>query len=212
MKKICVTILLLMLSLNALAQLGISAGLNLAKYSYSEESFDVSRKSIVAYNIGVQYKKALSEKFYLLPEIGYTVKGANVYMTYPIGFTGPMKYTNRLNYLQFTLPVVGAFALDDEDQYDFEIGLGPYAGYLLSAKQKVEEFDGSTSESKFSSDAFNRMDYGLQFSTGFRMSKQLGLHFKNDLGLSNIEPESGNPVIRTRNFSVNLSWIFSEND
>lgn len=212
MKKIYFTIAIFILSLNAFAQIGITAGLNLAKYSYSEESFNVERKSLMSYNFGIQYKKSLSEKFYLLPELEYTVKGANVYMSYPIGETGPMKNTNKLNYLQLTLPVMGAFALDDEGTYDFEIGLGPYAGYLLSAKQKVEEFDGSTSESKFSSDALKRMDYGLQFSTGFRMSKQLGLHFKYDLGLANIEPESGNPAIKTRNFSINLSWIFSGND
>jgi hypothetical protein len=210
MKKLIFASLFLMLSFNSFAQFGISAGFNLSKYSYAAQSFNIDRKQTMGYNFGLQYKTALSEKTYLLPELSYTIKGANVYFSYPIGTTGPMKYNNHMNYLQLTLPAAIAFPVNDE--LDYEIGAGLFLGYMINGQSKIEEFDGSTSDRKFDSDDFKQMDYGLQLSTGLRLGKKLGFHFKYDLGLANVEGHSANPAIKTRNFSLNLSFLFSEND
>jgi len=99
MKKISLTITLIGFFLGAFAQLGISGGMSLANYSYAEKRFDVHRKSILAYNFGIQYKKQLTEKLFLLPELNYSLKGSGVYYDYPIGITGPMKNVNRFEYI-----------------------------------------------------------------------------------------------------------------
>lgn len=210
MRKNSLLAFVMMISVCSFGQLGISAGLNISKYAYSEKTFDIDRKAVMAYNFGVQYKISISETVYLLPELGYTVKGANVYFSYPIGYTGPMKYTNRFNYLQLIVPAIAALPINDE--LDYEIGAGVFAGYMLNGRSKIEEFDGSTSERKFVSGDLKRMDYGLHLATGFRLGKKLGFHLKYDLGLANIEPNSSNPTVRTRNLSVNFSWLFTEAD
>lgn len=76
-------------STSIFAQFGLKGGVNISKYSSSENSFDIDRKSILAYDFGLNYKQKLTEKFSFWSELAYSVKGANVYHSYPIGFTGP---------------------------------------------------------------------------------------------------------------------------
>ncbi len=82
----------------------------------------------------------------------------------------------------------------------------------MSGTTKLVEFDGTSSESKFSDTDFKKMDLGLQFLAGFRLGKKLGFHFKYDLGLTNIQNTEGDPTIKTRSLSFNASWIFATND
>jgi hypothetical protein len=210
MKKLILTISLIGLAYGAFAQFGLTAGMNLAKYTYTETQFDVHRKSILAYNFGVQYKKELSEKLFLLPELNYSGKGSRIHYDYPEGFTGPMKNVNKFQYIQLNVPALVAIPLTDE--IDYEIGGGLFAAYLLKATQKTIEFDDSYVTENFASGDLEKMDVGLHFSTGFRMNKMLGFHLRYDLGLMNIQGVEGSPAAKTRNFSINMSWLFSKND
>jgi hypothetical protein len=171
MKKLILTITLIGFFFGAFAQLGINGGVNLAKYSYAETRFDVHRKSILAYNFGIQYKKELTEKLFLLPELSYSVKGSRIHYDYPIGFTGPMKEVNKFQYVQFNLPAIAALPINDE--IDYEIGGGLFAAYLLKAAQKTVAFDDSNVTRSFASGDLKKMDVGLHFTTGFRMNKML---------------------------------------
>lgn len=211
MRKALLTLLIIIACITAsYAQIGITAGMNLAKYSYSEVKFDVHRKSILAYNFGVFYKKELAGKLFLLPELDYSLKGSRVYYDYPIGFTGPMKHVNKFQYIQFTLPAL--IALPVSDEIDFEIGGGLFAAYLLKATQKTVEFDDSYVVKDFARGDLKKMDAGLHFTAGFRMSKKLGLHLSYDLGLANIQGIANSPAARTRNFSINMNWLFSKSE
>ncbi len=210
MKKSLYTAALLLLSSSVFAQMGITAGMNLSKYHFGEKRFEEDRKQILTGNVGLQYKKIVTEKLFLLPELGYTQKGTTVYYSYPIGYTGPMKIVNRLNYIQLTLPAYLTLPLSDE--YDFEIAAGPYLAYLLGATQKTVEFDDSSTKDKFAEDAFKKTDIGLHLATGLRLGKKLGMHFRYDLGLININGIPNTPSVLNRNFSINMSWIFAHND
>lgn len=205
-----ITILFLLPFSSVFAQIGITAGMNLAKYNYAETKFDVHRKSILAYNFGVHYKKALTGRLFLLPELSYSLKGSRVYYDYPIGFTGQMKDVNKFQYIQFNIPAILAVPVSDE--IDVEIGGGLFAAYLLKATQKSVEFDDSYVIRNYASGTLKKIDIGLHFTTGLRMSKVLGLHLRYDLGLVNIQGVSTAPAAHTRNFSVNMSWLFSKND
>lgn len=210
MKQLTLTLSLIAIQFSSFAQIAITAGMNLAKYSYAETKFDVHRKSILTYNFGIQYKKELTEKLFLLPELDYSGKGSRVYYDYPIGFTGPMKNVNKFQYLQLNLPAIVVLPVTEE--IDYEIGGGLFAAYLLKATQKTVEFDDSYVTRDFASDDLKKIDVGLHLTTGFRMGKMLGVHLRYDLGLINVEGITGSPDIRTRNFSINMSWLFSGND
>jgi hypothetical protein len=210
MKKTILTVSLMCLTFGAFAQFGLTAGMNLGKYSYGETRFDVHRKALLAYNFGILYQKEISEKLFVQPELNYSGKGSRIYYDYPVGVTGPMKNVNKFSYLQLNLPVLVAIPLSDE--LDYEMGGGLFAAYLLKATQKTVEFDDTELTRDFASGDLKKMDAGLHFSTGFRMGKMLGLHFRYDLGLMNIQGIDGSPAAKTRNFSINVSWLFSKND
>lgn len=210
MKKIILTLLLAVTCLGSFAQLGITAGANIAKYTYAESRFDVHRKSLLAYNFGIQFKQKLTGKLFLQPELAYTLKGSRVYYDYPIGFTGPMKNVNKFSYMQLQLPAVISLSISDDIDYD--LGAGLFVAYLVKATQKTVEFDDSAVTQSFQAGQLKKTDVGLRFTTGFRMGNKLGLHFNYDLGFINIQGTNGAPAIRTRNFSMNISWLFSKND
>ncbi|MCG2613346.1 PorT family protein [Terrimonas sp. NA20] len=199
------------------AQVSVTTGLNLSKYSYPADPADLSsRQTIAAFNVGLRYRNPLSEKVSLQPELGFTQKGAVKYPAYPIGFTGPLKYVNRLSYLQLSLPAVASFSLsdtDDEGEPKFEVGAGPYVAGLVRAAVTIVEFDDSRTTTKYSigsasSDAFRRLDYGLRAVTGFRLLRSVGIHIHYEIGFKNIESNPALKPIRNRNFSLNLSWMF----
>ncbi|MET0465460.1 MAG: porin family protein [Chitinophagaceae bacterium] len=217
MKQLFLIILFTVCYASAHAQVSVTAGMNLSKYSYPADPAELSsRKAIAAFNAGVKYRKPLSEKISLQPEFGFTQKGAQKYPAYPIGYTGPMKYVNRLNYLQLAFPVVASFTLSDMDEEGdpkFEIGAGPYLAGLTKAAVTIVEFDDSKTTSRYSigsssAAAFRRMDYGLRVATGFRLPRSVGIHLQYEIGLRNIEPNRAFKTIRNRNFSLNLSWMF----
>jgi hypothetical protein len=217
MKQLSLISLLTVFFVTAHAQLSVTGGLNLSKYSYPADPGDLSsRKAIAAFNAGLRYRKPLSEKISLQPEFGFTQKGARKYPTYPIGFTGPMKYVNRLSYLQLAVPAVASFSLSDMDEEGdpkFEIGAGPYVAGLMKAAVTIVEFDDSRTTTRYSignssSAAFRRLDYGLRAVTGFRLLRSIGIHVHYEIGLKNIEPNPAFKPIKNRNFSLNLSWMF----
>jgi hypothetical protein len=217
MKQLSLIILVSMFFTAAHSQISITAGLNLSKYSYHADPSDLSaRKAVAAFNAGLNYRKLLSEKISLQPEFSFTQKGARKYPTYPIGFTGPMKYVNRFSYLQLAVPVMASLGLsdmDDESNTKFEFGAGPYVAGLIKATVTAVEFDDSKTTTNYSigsssSDAFRRLDYGLRVMTGFRLLRSIGIHAQYEMGLKNIEPNPSFKPIKNRNFSLNLSWMF----
>jgi hypothetical protein len=217
MKNVLILLLFAGFGLQSQAQVGITAGMNLAKYTYKQDPTDLtSRKALMSYNVGIHYHQAISEKWFVLPELSYTTKGARNYPSYPIGYTGPMKYLNRLNYVQLAAPVMLSVPLTDgldDNATTFEIGGGPYIGVLTKATLTSVEFDDSKSTQQYkignkSSDGFKRTDYGLQFITGTRIFSKIGVHFRYEFGLNNIEPNTANKQIKNRNASLNVSWLF----
>ncbi|MET0392561.1 MAG: outer membrane beta-barrel protein [Chitinophagaceae bacterium] len=201
------------------AQTGITAGMNLSRYSIKADAADLTdRKAIMSWNAGIYYRKPLSKIAALQPELAWTGKGGQAYPFYPIGYTGPMKYVNRLGYLQLTVPVMLDLSLpsmDDNDNFRIDIGAGPYAAALLKATATAVEFDDSKATSDYTigkdaSNGFKRMDYGMRYIAGFTMLQSLGAHLQYDQGFRNIEPNPAYRAIRARNFSVNLSWQFGD--
>lgn len=217
MKKILLLAFTTLSIIYSHAQIGITTGMNLSRYSIKTDPSDLAdRKAIISWNAGLWYRQSISKIVAFQPELAYTVKGGQVYPFYPIGTTGPMKYANRLGYLQLTVPVMLDLSLpsmDDNDNFRLDLGAGPYAATLLKATVTAVEFDDSKATSDYTigkdaSDGFKRMDYGIRCIAGFTLLKTLGVHLQFDQGFRNIEPNPAYPAIKARNFSVNLSWQF----
>lgn len=210
MKKLILLCFLLGSTLCSFGQLGLTGGLNIAKYNYSGAKNGVAHKPLLAYNFGVNYRTDLTGQLFLLPELSFSLKGAQAYYEYPLGYTGPMKNVNKFGYLGIQLPAIFSFPLGG--QIDYEIGGGLYAAYLLKATQRTVEFDGSSATRDFPSGDISKLDAGLHFTTGLKISKRLGLHLSYSPGLMNIEKQKAQLAVRTSNVSVNMSWSFSNDN
>jgi hypothetical protein len=208
MKKALLGFALLTFAHDASSQVGITGGLNIAKYSYVSD-----RGSIFSFNAGLIYRKQLSRSVYWQPALSYTGKGATVYPPIPIGSTNPNeKYLNRLGFVELSAPFLAGAAMGDA--FRFEIGAGPYLGYLVSAVQTARQYNGGETKYKFSVGGngkdFTPFDAGLQFSTGFLMGGRVAFHINYDLGMVNVNGTSGAPALKMRSTSMNFTYYFKK--
>lgn len=210
MKKILITLLVAASSVTVYAQLGVTAGLNIAKYTYNNGS---EKKSLTSFNGGLVYRTTLSKDFKWQPELVFTGKGA--VSTPPANnILGVEKYKNKLNYIEFGSPFIYNTNFGGDDNLTFDMGLGPYAAYLISAVNKAEKFDGTTTKRDFAigsgtADEFKAMDFGLTYVVGVIVQKNIGIHLKYDQGLRNLEPNYA-VKLHTGNFAVNLTYYFNK--
>lgn len=206
MKKAAIIVLFLSLAVGAKAQFGISGGFNFTNYRYLKSGAKQSRNSIITYNVGMFYRTK-GKIFCFQPSVDYTVKGARNYDVPALGTID--YYQNKLNYLQFTLPVFAKGTLVKDISFDF--GMGPYFSLLTKGTSKAVSFSDGDKTTKFkignsSTDDFKPTDVGLSIQGGTRIS-HVGFYFIYDVGLSNVDPQSS-AIIRTRAFRINMSIFF----
>ena len=175
-------------------QWGVKAGMNASTQSEIGNICDNSHLA-TGFSGGVVARYGLSERFGISSGIDFQMKG--------IKSDKPgMNFTNRLNYL--VIPVKAE--LSDEN-IGFKEGqrlffaTGPFAGYLLEAKQTKDGV-------KVSMDNYNDFDFGWNFELGYRIpvmkSKSLQFSLNYDMGFS--EVENNNKQNKTASF--NVAWLF----
>ena len=208
MKKILMTLLVAASSVTVYAQLGVTAGLNIAKYTYNNGS---QKKSLTSFNGGLVYRTALDKDFKWQPELTFSGKGA---VSIPPATSGVAKYKNKLGYIEFASPFIYNTNFGGDDNLTFDVGVGPYAAYLISATNNAEKIDGTKTKRDFgigsgTTDEIKAMDFGLTYVVGAIIQKNIGIHLKYDQGLRNLEP---NYAVKwhTGNFALNLTYYFNK--
>jgi hypothetical protein len=148
--------LFLPIQTNAQAEFGVKGGLNLSNL-YVDEVDDEDVR--IGYHAGVFVNAPVVSFFSIQPELIFSTKGSTVKydMTF---FSG--EYTFALNYID--LPVLGVFHLSEA----FNIHVGPYAGYLVSARAINRSDNGFDFDDEISRSNFKDFDYGLAGGLGFR--------------------------------------------
>ena len=209
MKKLCLSAIIAIAFCGAVnAQLGITGGGNLAKYKVDD---DGDRQGVFAWNAGLFYRiKSKHSNIVVQPALTYTGKGAEKFTE--IDVTEPIeKYINRLSYLQLSVPIMYNISgdLGGDANVGIDFGVGPYVGRLLKASYTAVPYDeGPNIKSDYkignsNSDDFKSMDAGLTFMAGFKIAG-LGMYLQYDLGLSNVNPVSNTPSIKTRAIMFNV--------
>lgn len=134
----------------------IRGGLNLSNL-YVNDVEDENLKA--GLNIGIGVKLPVSQGFSVQPELLYSMKGAQLNYNNVLG-SGKYKY--NLEYLE--VPVAAVFNVSR----NFNIHLGPYVGFLLSARVKDVDQDGNINGvTELDKDNFRTTDYGLFGGIGF---------------------------------------------
>ncbi|MGN6400012.1 MAG: outer membrane beta-barrel protein [Flavisolibacter sp.] len=144
---------------------GIKAGLNLA----TTNGFVTENKYIVAPHLGAYSDIKIVKRFFLHPELLYTVKG---YRFPLIGVHS--KGTLAFSYV--TIPFLFGFKPTEKAA----IKVGPEVGYLLNAKYRFADSTANHPE------YFNKVDLSLDFGITYQVTKKLSTELRYNYGFKGL--------------------------
>jgi len=144
---------------------GAKAGLNFSSISGDKIS-ELDIGITTGFNFGVLAEIPISEKFSFQPELMYSGQG----------YAGEaLDEIVALNYLN--IPLMGKYYLTK----GLSLEAGPQIGFLLSAKNDDTDVK----------DAFNTVDFGVNFGLGYKFDNGLNFGVRYNLGLSDINNIDG---------------------
>src|SRR5690606_26749485 len=165
--------------LNAQAKFGAKAGANLANLVGDIEE----NKMLFGFHIGAVAEFAISEDFFIAPELLFSTQGTkSEYSESIMGMSIDVKETLKLNYI--TIPVMAKYQVAD----GFTLEAGPQIGFLMSANADVyARFGGETESGSGDATEFvNSMDFGLNLGLGYRVEHGLFFQRRYHIGLPNV--------------------------
>ena len=175
---------------NAQLEVGVKGGVNFATLTGSDI---VDAKSITNFNAGAFIKLPISRIASFQPEVVYSGQGANV------NADAVAVQHLRLDYLD--IPLLVKFA----HRSGVYLETGPQLGFLLSAKDKIE----NTSHD-FKQD-LKSANVAWDFGIGVKVPHTpIGLDFRYVLGITNIEDvgqTAGTGAIRNDVFQLGLTFV-----
>jgi Outer membrane protein beta-barrel domain len=177
---------------------GLLLNLVSTNLNYGDANHDLSdyKKSNIGLQAGVSFQGGITSRLSLLSEFYFLMKGGQLKANNSLTGT-----KTSLRFYSLELPVLARVHFGK-----FYLNAGPYVGYSLSGRQKIE---GSSESISFenSDNGFNRFDAGLQFGGGygFKLRKKsvlIDLRYVN--GLTNL---SNNQEMYTRYLNINVQLI-----
>jgi len=142
-------------------------------------------------------------------ELNYVQRGWNEKENEDTG----LKYRRRLNYLE--VPFLSHIIIGSK-KFRMTLDLGPYAGYLLGAREMITDVNtGESTENKVAldNDRDNRLDYGLMLGGGFEYDLPKGAIFvgaRYTFGLGNIykEKSTASELSQNRVITIQGGYFF----
>lgn len=155
--------------------IGFKGGLNFSNL-YTDNVDD--NNVLTGFNAGLYAKLPITKSIAIQPEIYYTTKGAE--LTYDNAFASGTAQFN-VNYIE--IPVLLVMNLTD----NFNIHVGPYAGYMVSGKT-TNDSNLFSSEGQLDTNDFNKIDAGLAGGIGIDLDvMNFGLRY--NYGLTKVGKE-----------------------
>lgn len=213
MKKKLLTLgaaVLLAVGAQAQSGFGIKAGVNLPSYNYGSSDDLSDTKSAVNFHITGYLDANVNQFFAIQPGISLQGKGAKLSEA-KIGNT---TYDISQNTMWLEVPVnfVAKVPVGGGGLF---FGAGPYAGFGLSAKNKLNKQNGdgdfsttTLNDLKFGKDeTLKSFDYGLNVLAGFKLGGGLLINANYGLGLADIAGSKNlNSTVKNRVFSVGIGF------
>jgi hypothetical protein len=187
MKKFLVLFVLLSAGTTLTAQdpkFGVKAGLNVSKLTAAGYDWRAG------FHGGLLSHIHVTPAFSLQPEVLYSSQGAKYSM-------GSQEVTRKLNYVN--VPVLL--------QYNFNNGFrlqgGPQVGFLIAAKDKVNDVDINTVDT----DNFNSVDFSLPVGISYLSYAGFGVDARYNIGVSKVL-EGSSASVRNSVFQFGLFYLF----
>ncbi len=147
---------------SAQVQPGIKAGVNI----YSLGGDDVDVNSTVGLHFGGLAHIHMSEVLALQPELVFSMQGAKA----------ADNDDARLNLNYLNIPVLLQYMFGD----GFRVQAGPQIGFLLSAKQKLDDTSVDVK------DGFKSIDFSIPVGISYKRASGFGVDLRYAFGVSNI--------------------------
>jgi len=169
------------------SRLGISINSLTTNFNYgsSNEAMQPYKKNFRGLQVGLSYQAAVSSSFSIVPELYFAVKGGTLTNQNPLTTN---KSTLRLQTLD--LPVLARVHFGQ-----FYLNAGPYVGYTLAARLKMEKTTNS-GETKtpvmIGANGLKRWDYGFQAGAGYDFNLRrstLALDVRYGYGIANLSSD-----------------------
>ena len=161
---------------------GVKAGLNVSDFMGDVNG----NSSRIGFHVGGLAEIKISEKFALQPELLYSDQGTK----FDDG-------TIDLGYLN--VPVMVKYFVAEK----FSLEAGPQVGFLVSAKANPDT--GSSVDIK---DSYNTIDFGILAGASYDFTENIFAGLRYNLGLSNIEKDSGDDKVQNSNLSLSVGYKF----
>jgi len=189
MKRILIIATVSLIALATRAQsnvhLGLKAGVNVASLKI-ENGDDLDSKA--SFNVGGLAHIHVTKHFAIQPELILSGQGGK----YDVGNS-----TGKVNLTYLNIPVLGQYMFGD----GFRLETGPQLGFLLSAKNKLNNVTVDVKNS------YKTTDFSWAFGVGYVSEMGLGADLRYNLGLSNINDASSTNV-QNRVLSLGLFYQF----
>lgn len=169
---------------------------------------------IIGFHAGVNAQIPIAPQFYFQPGLLFSTKGAKT-------VDGAITSTLNLSYVELPLNVVYKAMLGNGY---FMLGFGPYAGYGITGKSKVDGL-GTTVESdvEFKSTVelndpvstvyVKAFDAGGNIFAGYELASGIFLQFNTQFGMLSINPDDkrfpeGETAVKNTGFGVSAGYRF----
>ena len=195
-------------------KVGITGGLNAAGFIHGGEYDDEEKigGTLVTFQAGLVADLKLTENISVVPELLFSQRGGYQKWEVVENKENTIEATITLNYVQ--LPVNLALYINAGKSSKLSIFAGPYAGYLLSGKGKIDtNFDGEKEsqsekiEIGSGEDQKKALDYGINAGLGYHFGSGAFLKLQYNLGLNNLNNYTST-TIKNRNIAFTVGYFF----
>lgn len=176
---------LLAVGANAQVSYGVKAGVNLPKLKFTGDGTGTSYTTNAATNFHVTGYASLfaAPNFAIQPGLSLQGKGGKFKEDGMVEIDGEDSAT--LNFMSLEIPVNAVYYIPTGEAGSVFLGAGPYVGFNISGKGKS---GGVSEDVDFGSgqEEFKRLDYGANFTAGYKLSNGFLVNAAYGLGLGNL--------------------------
>lgn len=169
------------------AQLGVRAGLNLSSYTAKSDGVSLNGDTKVGFHFGIVNDFKLTDNITFRPGLLYSGMGGKLTVL-------EEDFSTSYNYLNIPLSFIYNFSTEDRG---FFAEVGPYVGFLLSAKSGDQDVK----------DNHKSLDFGLNLGLGYDLGSFIvGANY--GLGLANIAKTEDGVDAKVTNSNIAIYGIY----
>jgi len=169
-----------LMSANAQTSFGVKAGVNLANGAGDVEEADTK----LGLHIGGFAEFMFTEKFAFQPELLYSMQGYKYEEDIEVGDGSSVNVEDKIKLDYINIPLIFKYYVTE----GLAIEAGPQVGFLVSAKEELE--GGGESEEFDIDEAYNSLDYGVNFGLSYSLDMGVMFGARYYYGIADIDDTS----------------------